>query len=312
LASIAFALTSEAFRLRLLGEPAAGWFVARYRLETEGLQLAPGESVPLAVELENQGKASWRAAHGMALGQRWFDLGTDELRGGLATTLPSDVEPGHRLKLVVPLTAPGVPGRYRVLLDLTHDNRRWLSEAGIAPGSVDVLVGTTQEADVPPSSAGSPQAVLPSYRQPDRAEYSGWALAMWRERPWTGVGSGNFRWLHRRYAGRHVDSVSAGSAFLELGATTGWLGVLTFCGTLAACFASLIAALRGLRPNLDEAGWPPLLLGLLVAVVVHGCVDYFLAATGHYLFFGFLVASTAVAGGRPAPGDAAASGSGRS
>src|SRR5262245_6735387 len=194
LASSAFALRSEAFRLRLLGEPAAGWFVARYRPETARLQLAPGESVPLAIELENRGKASWRAAHGMALGQRWFDLGTAEIRGGPATTLPSDVEPGHRLKLVVPLTAPGLPGRYRVLLDLTHDNRRWLSEAGVAPGSVDVLVGTTQEADVPASSARLPQAVLPNYRQPDRAEYSGWALAMWRERPWTGVGSGNFRW----------------------------------------------------------------------------------------------------------------------
>jgi hypothetical protein len=37
-------------------------------------------------------------------------------------------------------------------------------------------------------------------------------------------------------------------------------------------------------------------VGLAVAVVAHGFVDYLLAFTGHYLFFGFLIG--AIAGAR--------------
>jgi O-antigen ligase len=136
---------------------------------------------------------------------------------------------------------------------------------------------------------------------------------MWRRHPWTGVGSDNFRRLHAAYGGWISLDVpaSAHNAWLETAATTGLLGLVAFTGVL---ITTALAAARGLGadPRSGEATTAAAVLGLVVAVAVHGIVEYVFAFTGHYLVLGLVVgcaASLSVPSGKGlAPRDTGARG----
>jgi O-antigen ligase len=126
--------------------------------------------------------------------------------------------------------------------------------------------------------------------RPGRGELWRIALSMWRSHPLLGVGPDNFRWLYGRQAGEPFwdTRVFANNTLLEAAATTGSLGLAALALTLAA---ALFTSYRGFEraPDAERLA----LLGLTVAVLAHGLVDYTLAFTGHYLFFGFLIGSVA-------------------
>jgi len=115
------------------------------------------------------------------------------------------------------------------------------------------------------------------------------ALGMWHEHPWLGVGPDNYRRLYGPRSGHAVwdDRVFANNTLLEAAATTGSFGALALAGAL---IASVLAAWRALPAAVPhERALAETLLGLLAGLAAHGMVDYVLAFTGHYLFFGFVV-----------------------
>ena len=288
--SAAFAGLSETFRLRI-GDPSPDdWFLARYSPAMAALRLTPGAERPLAVDVENIGRATWRIED-VQLEQRWLDLDTRSLRDGPPTALPHQVGPGQRAAIVVMLHAPQRAGRYRVFFDSRLKRGRWFSEWGVAPGIATVTVTESPEVAEHAGPDAPPTDIPAGYWNPTRAEFMRLALAMWSDRPLVGVGPDNFRRLHARYAGRHLNfRSSAGNAFLEVAATTGLMGLVAFVATLGA---SIVAGVRGLAARVAEPTWAALLVSLLAAVIVHACVDYSLSATGHYLFFAFVVGGLA-------------------
>jgi O-antigen ligase len=133
--------------------------------------------------------------------------------------------------------------------------------------------------------------------QPGRRDLWGLAVSLWKERPLLGVGSDNYRHLYGARAGRAFwdTRVYANNTLLEAAATTGALGALALLLTLAFTLR------EGFRSQVPESA---ALFALAAGCAAHGVVDYLLAATGHYLLFGFVVGG--IAGLPPAvPGEVA-------
>jgi hypothetical protein len=176
-----------------------------------------------------------------------------------------------------------------------HERTTWFSGQGVAPASVPVRVAPPGAAVPPPPPAPVPGAAL-AWR-PSRWDLWGLALGMLRERPLTGVGSDNFRWLYGPRAGRPFwdARVYANNTLLEAAATTGALGALALGGCL---LASLLCGLRRARaadPGSASGAAALATFALVAGIAAHGVVDYVLAFTGHYVVFGFAVGAVAAA-----------------
>jgi O-antigen ligase/polysaccharide polymerase Wzy-like membrane protein len=302
--SAAFALRGEVFRLRLATEGTTAWYGARYAPAETQLTLRAGEERRTEVRVTNAGLKAWTGAEGFALSYHWFEPGRRRLVDGPRTPLPRALAQGDGAALDALVQAPPDAGCYLLVWDMVHENTTWFSGQGVAPAAVTAVVGETDARACATAMAGmesagdpppTPSAAghRPSVRlggQPARRELWAAALAMWRDRPWTGMGPDNFRRLYGRYAGRAFwdERVSANNLVLETGATTGLLGVLALAGTLGAAGLSAVRQARG-ESGVEAAA----VLGLLAALAAHGVVDYTLGFTGPYLLAAFAVGSAA-------------------
>jgi hypothetical protein len=240
--------------------------------------------------VRNAGRKSWKGHEGFALSYHWFNPQRRLLDDGPRTPLPRTLEGGQEALLQPLVVAPAEVGCYLLVWDMVHEHSTWFSGQGVRPAAVPALVG---EGDPMSCAAASPPASSLAW-QPSRRELWALARAMWAGHPWTGVGPDNFRRLYGAYAGQAFwdDRVSANSLLLEVGATTGWAGVLTLAATLAAtAWSGGARARRGPSPAARAEG--AAVLGLTVAVIVHGAVDYLLGFTGPYLLLSFLVGTAA-------------------
>lgn len=289
LTAAAFAASGEVFRLRLESEGTSTWYGARYEPEDATLTLAPREARRVRVRVTNAGRKTWARQEAFHLSYHWYQPERRTLQDGGRTELPVDVPPGASVLLDAEVVAPDRQGRYRLVWDMVHEDTTWFSGQGVRPEAVDAVVGRP-EAPVPPSAAQLPPASL-GWR-PSRAELWRIALKLWRAYPVWGVGPDNFRWLYGRHAGEPFwdTRVFANNTLLEAAATTGSLGLVALALTF---LAALRASYRGLMAAPDASTLA--LLGMTVAVLAHGLVDYVLAFTGHYLFFGFLIGSIGAA-----------------
>jgi hypothetical protein len=295
----AFALRGEVFRLRLASEGTTAWYAAHYAPAEPELRLREGEERRTEVRVVNAGRKAWTSADGFALSYHWFEPARRRLVDGPRTPLPRALARGEGALLQALVQAPPEAGCYLLVWDMVQEHTTWFSGQGVPPATVPALVGA---ADTSACAAVLPPTVRLG-GQPGRRELWTAALAMWRGRPWTGVGPDGFRRLYGRYAGRTFwdERVTANNLVLETGATTGWLGVLALTGTLGAAVVYAARQVRG-TDGIEAAA----VLGLLVAAVAHGAVDYTLAFTGSYLLLSFAVGSAAglragAAGERGAP-----------
>ena len=295
LLSAAFALRHEVFRLRLETEGTKSWYGAAYDPEDKAILLAPGEHRATSVRVTNAGMKTWVRGEAFHLAYHWYDLGQKSVWDGVRTDLPKNVAPGESVVLRAKIEAPRREGRYLLVWDMVHEHTAWFSGQGVEPAAVPTTVSAKQ---MPRAAAASQVAVSePLVWTPGRGELWALAFGMWRERPWTGVGSDNFRWLYGPRAGRaYWDSrVFANNTALEIAATTGVLGLVALGGVLAS---TVIAAWRqsaGSPVGSAAAVTGAALFALTVGLIAHSVVDYVLAFTGHYLYLGFLVG--AVSGG---------------
>jgi hypothetical protein len=287
-ASAGFAWSGEVYRLRLGAEGPGSWYGAQYAPTEAALSLRPAEVRATSVRVTNTGQMTWTAGGAFHLAYHWYDTGGRKLEDGRRTLLPRDVAPGEAVVLRAELQAPPAEGRYVLAWDMVQERVAWFSDRGVTPATVPVHVAAgVVAAGVLPLESPVPAAARGWH--PGRGELWRLALLLWRQRPLTGVGSDNFRWLHGPAAGQAVwdTRVFANNALLEAAATTGIVGLLALAGTLAA---TAVAAAR----SLDRAGSrAAALFALAVGLAAHGLVDYVLAFTGHYLLFAFVVGSAA-------------------
>jgi O-antigen ligase len=291
-ATAAFAWSGEVYRLRLDAEGPASWYGAAYAPAEASLALRPGEVRHTEVRVTNTGDLTWKAAELFHLSYHWYDSDGVKLEDGRRTRLPADVASGETVVLRAELQAPPAEGRYLLGWDMVQERVAWFSDRAVAPAVVPVRVAGASTAPAAAPAAAAPVPAAPQAWQPGRAELWRLAVALWRERPVTGVGSDNFRRLYGPAAGQPVwdTRIFANNALLEAAATTGTLGLLALAGTLGA---TLLAAGRGLAWPGETGVHAAALFALAVGLAVHGFVDYVLAFTGHYLLFAFVVGSAA-------------------
>jgi hypothetical protein len=245
------------------------------------------------VRVTNTGQLTWGADRLFHLSYHWYDAAGRKVEDGRRTRLPRDVGPGEAVVLSAEVRAPAAAGRYLLGWDMVQERVTWFSERHVAQAvvHVDVAGEPLAAAKAPAPAASTAVPAAPPEWHPGRAELWRLALALWRRRPVTGVGSDNFRWLYGEAAGQPSwdTRVFANNVLLEAAATTGVLGLVALAGTLVA---TVLAAWKALgRPA--PGGGAAALFALTVGLAAHGMVDYVLAFTGHYVLFAFVVGSVA-------------------
>jgi hypothetical protein len=296
--SLVYLHREQVMRLRLGSEGVSSWYGAAYEPLETSLRLAPLAETRTAVRVTNLGQHTWTRVGAFHLSHHWYTAQGLVTRDGARTPLPRDVAPRETVLVDAVVVAPALPGEYTLLWDMVQEHTAWFSGQGVAPARVSVKVeGGPVAAPVvwPDADAGLESAGW----RPGRRELWSLALLLWRERPLTGVGSDNFRWLYGARAGRAPGDtrIYANNLLLEALATTGLLGALALLATLVVSLHWSWRAAR--RTGAAEARMATTLVGLLTVVAVHGMVDYVLAFTGHYILLGFVVGAAAASPGPP-------------
>lgn len=316
-------LASPTFRLRVSEPEVASWFDARY-FPPPMPPMAPNELRAVPITLQNSGRIPWD--HGglrpVRLAYHWVDARTGEVARfeGRRTLLPHTVAPGATVQLTATVQAPARPGRYILLWDMLREyiGRGWFSQMGVKPGSVTVEVTGAAAPDAAPPSPerpASPASISPQPAPPGRAELWRLALSLWRERPLLGIGPDVFRHVYGPRLGLEPfdDRIHTNSLYLELLTGAGVVGLGAF---LWLAGAALIEGWRALTYNLrpmGDKGWRApaydrrptgdsetgriILLGSLLGIIaflIHGLLDVFLAFTPTY---GLLWALVGTVGG---------------
>jgi hypothetical protein len=284
-----FAWEGEIFRLRLGSEGTSRWYLARYDPEETSLHLRPGEQRTTRVRVTNGGRKTWTVGDKFHLAYHWWNQ--DRQRSGRQRTrLPRSLGPGESAVLDANVRAPQQEGQVLLVWDMVHEHTTWFSGQGVTPRVVPAVISRLPISEAP--EPVTPAAAVDVGWQPGRWELWRLAAQMWRERPLLGVGADNFRWLYGPRAGRAVwdTRVFANNLYLESAATTGTLGLLAICGTLAASALTAAQAVwraPGAAPVAASVG------GLVAAIAAHGMVDYLLAFTAHYLVLALVVGMAA-------------------
>jgi RHS repeat-associated protein len=100
-------------------------------------RLFSGQTMPLSVQMRNNGTTTWSASHAYALGSQ---SPQDNWNWGMGrVALPHDVAPGETVTFNMTLTAPQVTGAGNVSVQwrMVQDGVEWFGQAS-APGSIDV------------------------------------------------------------------------------------------------------------------------------------------------------------------------------
>lgn len=281
-----FVASDEISRIRFGGESASDFYQATYEGPGQ-LALDENASVVVPLTVKNTGRRTWGRDEAIHLSYHLYEDPSRPLVDGPRTLLPRDVRPGESVVLEATLTAPARPGEYLLLWDLVHEHTTWFSGQGVKPGVARLIVGRLAGLSPVPSpreaEALTSIAETVAWR-PSRLELWGIAVRMWAAHPFLGTGPDNFRWMYGGLAGKAAfdTRVFANNTFLEVAATLGTFGLSAFAAALGfALWAGFKSA--------ATAESTLIALAILLAMAIHGLVDYVLAFTGHYLVFGFAV-----------------------
>jgi hypothetical protein len=122
------------------------------------LRLAPGETRPLYVRVQNRGAATWRWGLDqqplVRVSHHWRTPGGDVARyEGLRSPLPCTLGPGASAIVPVWVEAPAEEGDHLLDIDLVHEHVRWFE----APLTVPVVVAERwPAAETPGPGGGAP------------------------------------------------------------------------------------------------------------------------------------------------------------
>lgn len=261
-------------------------------LDVPELVTLDARGAEVTVGLTNVGTTTWRATgpDRVELSAQWVGAGQDWQWGEHRWALPRDLAPGESIGMEVTV-APTIPvGTYEV---------RWRAAGRppIADGSGATSVGVVAASTI---DADDVVPVLLARRGPPLTRAEIWRLAVdeFASAPLLGIGPGELGVAVANEVGAtHFPGRHAHSLVLEPLATTGLLGAVPL-------FVVFAGALR----RAGRRAWRTLepvavaVLAGLVAVVVHGVVDWFLVYASAAIPIALLVGTAwTLPSGRPLP-----------
>jgi hypothetical protein len=295
---VIMALRDPVFGMRLVTESDADWYGAVYSAPAM-LRIEPDQPVIIGLDVRNEGRIVWSSSssnrnHPFALGYRWLTAdGTRvlDLPPG-EVPLTRDVRPGETIHLEALVDVSHLPaGTYRLDWGMLQRDVVQFYERGSANAESLVMVSQAPSGVVVQMPATSLREDGEAPWVVGRLELWGAALRLIETRPLIGVGPDNFRRLYGAQLGLETwdERVQANNLYLELLADLGLLGMAAF---LWLTLPPLAAALRALRePTRMPTSYWLLGLGLgVLAFLVHGLLDSFLAFTPTALLFWMMLA----------------------
>jgi hypothetical protein len=281
------ARSNPVFDMRLVTESDADWYGAVY-FAPASLTVQADHTTIVDLDVRNEGRIVWSnlGAHPFALGYRWLTAdgtGVLDIAPG-EVALPRDVAPGETIRLQTLVPVPNLPkGTYRLDWGMLQRDVVQFYERGWANAetlvTVDAAPGSPAIGILARDDGEAPWVV-------GRLELWGAALRLIQAHPLLGVGPDNFRHLYGGLLGLETwdERVQANNLYLEVLADVGVIGFTAF---LWLTSAPLVAAVRAFRSR--SAYWV-LGVGLgVVAFLVHGLLDSFLAFTPTALLFWILL-----------------------
>jgi O-antigen ligase len=279
-AAVAVSRSNEVIGARLASEGQDGWYRAQIDAPAT-LSLAPGQTAAVPIRLTNRGRITWApdAPQPFRVSYHWLEAGSARVVEweGHRTLLPAPVPPEETVAIEATVTAPPMPGDYRLIWDIEQVDRLWFSTEPDAQlvetraAIAGVAVGTRRR--------GGPLFMPTRAVRPGRRVLWGAAAGMLADRPVTGVGPDNFRLRYGQYA--HLpgadDRVHSNNTYVELIAGTGALGALALLWVGRGLIRTAFAAIHSRDP---------LAIGLaaaVAAIAVHGLADSFLSFTPTYI-----------------------------
>jgi hypothetical protein len=288
---------NQVFDLRMVTESDADWYGAAYSAPA-ALDVPSGASATVALEVRNEGRITWfrSGSHPFALGYRWLSPDGAQVLDLPVTEvdLPRDVAPGEAVQLQATVHVPNLPtGAYRIDWGMLQRDVLQFYERGWADAETRVNVS---------AAPGAGPTSLPGMTPRDDGE-APWvvgrmylwsaALRMFQVHPLLGVGPDNFRHFYGAELGLETwdERVQANNLYLEILADVGVLGLAAFVWVVARPLAATVRLFRS--PAGDPAAYLRLGAGLaLIAFLVHGLADSFLAFTPTALLFWMLIGVT--------------------
>lgn len=291
-------LRNPVFDLRLVTESDADWYGAAYSAPGV-LSVLPSQLASVSLDVRNEGRITWVSSgkHPFALGYRWLSADGSRVLDlpAMEVPLPHNVVPGETVSLVAVVQVPNLPpGAYRIDWGMLQRDVLQFYERGWADASTEVLVNPTPDSIVAVSPASSERDDGEAPWVVGRLYLWGAALRMIQAHPLLGVGPDNFRHLYGAELGLESwdERVQANNLYLEVLADMGVLGLAAFLLVIAAPVVGTIRLLRGLGG--DAAAHLRLGASLaLLAFLVHGLLDSFLAFTPTALLFWALLGVSA-------------------
>jgi hypothetical protein len=291
-------LRDPVFDMRMVTESDADWYGAVYAAPAQ-LLVEPNQLATVELEVRNAGRMVWSRGgnHPFALGYRWLTAdgsGVLDVPPG-EVPLSRDVAPGETLLLQTSVRVPDLPAAsYRLDWGMLQRDVLQFYERGWA--DAETLVEVQR-------SASERGGVLPGISSRDDGE-APWVvgrLDLWsaairliQTRPLLGFGPDNFRHLYGAELGLETwdQRVQANNLYLELLVDFGVFGLAAFVWLVVPPLVRVIQTLRERGTRNAELGT---LLGLglgILAFLVHGLLDSFLAFTPTALLFWMLLGLT--------------------
>ncbi len=277
-------IANPIFATRLRSENDDTWFRASLQPLHAELSASAGDLITETISVTNTSVWPWSASgvRPVHVSYHWIQPASRRvlILDGERTPLPHDLAPGETATVAAFVKIPPVTGTMLLQWDLVQEDVTWFSERGSAVAEVKVQVTPAQQNHVAVVAPMSGQ--LSNTSSPPRAELWRAGVKMWLNYPWLGVGPDNFRHTYGPYLGQAAfdDRITANSWYVELLATTGGVGLMTW---LLIPVALIVIARRHWRmlAQSDRV----LMIGLstaLLAFLLHGTVDYFMEFTPTY------------------------------
>jgi hypothetical protein len=286
-------IVNPIFAARLRSENDDTWFRAHLQPQQAELRADAGDLITTTVAVTNTSVRAWPASglRPVHVSYHWIQPASGRVLivDGERTPLPHDLAPGDTAIVAAFVKVPPVTGTLLLQWDMVQENVTWFSERGSAIAEVDVQVMPARQnlAALTVPLGGH----LSNTTSPPRTELWRAGVQMWLNHPFLGVGPDNFRHIYGRYLGQAAfdDRITANSWYVELLATTGTIGLMSWL----LISISLIVIVRRQWRTLAQREHV-LAIGLGVALLVfflHGVVDYFMEFTPTYGLFWLIAGS---------------------
>jgi O-antigen ligase len=274
------------FTARLRSESDDSWFRAAIQPAQAALIAPAGDIFTTTVTVTNTSVQTWSASglRPVNVSYHWIQPGSQRvlILDGERTPLPHDLAPGESAAVSAVVIVPPITGTLLLQWDLVQEDVTWFSERGSAMANVKVQVTAAQQQTI---ALALVHGQLSDTSSPPRAELWRAGVQMWLSHPLLGIGPDNFRHIYGQYLGQAAfdDRITANSWYVELLATTGVIGLLSWALIPGALIMIVRRQWRTVQPAERI-----LAIGLGVALsafFLHGTVDYFMEFTPTYGLF---------------------------